>query len=205
MFWRDTIYAITLKCIVYCTSAVSTWTLTSTKLVRGTWADLSLKTASLLGIQDTGAGKSQLSTPLGSPMARASSVTEAAKRLQQTQMLLSQFSEANSRLATENDRLRAGRQILASDHADVLNEIDYLRSRLTRLETSANDVTSSNSLVSDVMRCCPDSVSYGFENPQVLTCTGTTAFVSTVCKWLYENPVHIKFYRNYFVFDMICA
>jgi hypothetical protein len=55
------------------------------------------------------------------------------------QMLLAQFSQANSKLAVENDKLRVGRQALANDHAEVLNEIEYLRSRLNMLE----DVTAS--------------------------------------------------------------
>ena len=54
-------------------------------------------------------------------------------------MLLAQFSQANSKLAVENDKLRVGRQALADDHAEVLNEIEYLRSRLNMLE----DVTST--------------------------------------------------------------
>lgn len=52
------------------------------------------------------------------------------------QMLLNQFSEANNRLAQDNQRLRQGRQMLATDHAVVLDEIDYLRGRLNRLEGS---------------------------------------------------------------------
>lgn len=53
------------------------------------------------------------------------------------QALLAQFSEANSQLAIENDRLKSGRQTLARDHSDVLNEIDYLRNRLSILEGAA--------------------------------------------------------------------
>jgi hypothetical protein len=52
-------------------------------------------------------------------------------------MLLNHFSEANVRLAQDNHRLREGRQMLATDHAVVLDEIDYLRGRLNRLEGSA--------------------------------------------------------------------
>lgn len=53
------------------------------------------------------------------------------------QALLAQFSEANSQLAIENDKLKSGRQALARDHSDVLNEIDYLRNRLSILEGAA--------------------------------------------------------------------
>lgn len=53
------------------------------------------------------------------------------------QMLLAQFSQANSKLAVENDKLRSGRQALANDHAEVLNEIEYLRGRLNLLEGSS--------------------------------------------------------------------
>jgi hypothetical protein len=50
------------------------------------------------------------------------------------QLLLAQFSRANSRLAVENEKLRSGRQELVNDHAEVLNEIEHLRNRLCLLE-----------------------------------------------------------------------
>lgn len=50
------------------------------------------------------------------------------------QLLLAQFSRANSRLAVENEKLRSGRQELMNDHAEVLNEIEHLRNRLCLLE-----------------------------------------------------------------------
>jgi hypothetical protein len=52
-------------------------------------------------------------------------------------MLLAQFSAANSKLIVENERLRTGRQALAEDHADVLDEIEHLRVRLSALEGAA--------------------------------------------------------------------
>ena len=57
-------------------------------------------------------------------------------------MLLAQFSQANSKLAVENDKLRTGRQALANDHAEVLNEIEYLRSRLNLIEDATSTVPS---------------------------------------------------------------
>ena len=54
------------------------------------------------------------------------------------QMLLAQFSQANSSLAVETDKLRTGRQELAAGSAGVRSEIEYLRSRLNVLEASAS-------------------------------------------------------------------
>ena len=60
-------------------------------------------------------------------------------------MLLAQFSEANSKLANENDKLRAGRQALADDHAEVLNEIEMLRGRLNVIEDVATPTSAASS------------------------------------------------------------
>lgn len=62
--------------------------------------------------------------------------TDMIKRLKETQTLLARFSEENNRLAKENDKLRAGRNILSSEHATVLDEIDMLRGKLTQLESA---------------------------------------------------------------------
>ncbi|KAG2487271.1 hypothetical protein HYH03_014112 [Edaphochlamys debaryana] len=59
---------------------------------------------------------------------------DLTRRLQDTQALLSRFSEENGRLARENDRLRANRQMLSQDHGEVLEEIEQLRSKLIQLE-----------------------------------------------------------------------
>ncbi|GBF90201.1 kif12 type kinesin [Raphidocelis subcapitata] len=61
---------------------------------------------------------------------------ELLRRLRETQGLLLQFSEENGRLARENDRLRTGRNVLSTEHATVLDEIDLLRSKLAQLEAS---------------------------------------------------------------------
>ncbi|GFR52859.1 hypothetical protein Agub_g15486 [Astrephomene gubernaculifera] len=58
------------------------------------------------------------------------------RRLMETQALLSRFSEENGRLAKENDRLRAGRQLLSQEHGEVLDEIELLRSKLVALESA---------------------------------------------------------------------
>lgn len=58
------------------------------------------------------------------------------KRLMETQTLLTRFSEENGRLAKENDRLRAGRQMLSQEHGEVLDEIETLRSKLVQLESA---------------------------------------------------------------------
>lgn len=69
---------------------------------------------------------------------------------QQVQALLAQFSAANSQLAIENDKLRSGRLELARDHSEVLNEIDYLRSRLSILEGAAVQMEKRSSGVTAI-------------------------------------------------------
>ena len=71
-----------------------------------------------------------------SPMAAGGGGSELLRRLKETQTLLVKFSEENGRLARENDRLRAGRNALGTEHAAVLDEIDLLRSKLGQLEQS---------------------------------------------------------------------
>ncbi|KAG2428082.1 hypothetical protein HYH02_014473 [Chlamydomonas schloesseri] len=58
------------------------------------------------------------------------------RRLMETQSLLSRFSEENGRLAKENDRLRANRQLLSQEHGEVLDEIETLRAKLGQLESA---------------------------------------------------------------------
>lgn len=62
--------------------------------------------------------------------------SDMIKRLKDTQALLARFSEENSRLAKENDRLRTNRQMLSAEHADVLDEIESLKGKLSGLETA---------------------------------------------------------------------
>lgn len=61
---------------------------------------------------------------------------ELRLRLRETQALLIKFSEENSRLAHDNEALQAGRKLLSSEHANVLDEIDLLRGKLSQLEHS---------------------------------------------------------------------
>ncbi len=55
------------------------------------------------------------------------------------------FSEENSRLARDNDRLRAGGNVLSAEHATVLDEIDLLRSKLSQLESSVLSAANGSS------------------------------------------------------------
>jgi hypothetical protein len=75
------------------------------------------------------------------------------------QMLLAQFSQANSKLAVENDKLCIGRQELANDHADVLNEIEYLRNRLNLLEDATSGGNSHTLSTSHTVRRVSNGVS----------------------------------------------
>jgi len=52
------------------------------------------------------------------------------------QALLARFSQENSLLARENDRLNQGRVALGAEHSDVLDEIEMLRERLSGLESA---------------------------------------------------------------------
>lgn len=52
-----------------------------------------------------------------SPPSRPPQEYDLGRRLRETQTLLSRFSEENSRLAKENDRLRVGRQVRACARA----------------------------------------------------------------------------------------
>jgi hypothetical protein len=61
---------------------------------------------------------------------------ELLRRLRETQALLIKFSEENSRLSSDNQRLQAGRNALSVEHASVLDEIDLLRGKLSQLEHS---------------------------------------------------------------------
>ncbi len=63
------------------------------------------------------------------------------------QGLLSRFSEENNRLAKENDKLRTFRQVLGVEHADVLDEIEQLRSKLSGLESAVISGTQTPSSV----------------------------------------------------------
>jgi hypothetical protein len=60
--------------------------------------------------------------------------SELLRRLRETQALLVKFSEENGRLARDNEKLQAGRNVLSAEHATVLDEIDLLRGKLSQLE-----------------------------------------------------------------------
>eukprot|EP00879_Flechtneria_rotunda_P018559 GHRR01019473.1.p1 GENE.GHRR01019473.1~~GHRR01019473.1.p1 ORF type:complete len:720 (+),score=272.03 GHRR01019473.1:2217-4376(+) len=70
---------------------------------------------------------------------------ELVRRLHETQQLLINFSEENSRLARENEKLQAGRNVLSAEHATVLDEIDLLKGKLTQLERSVLTAATGSS------------------------------------------------------------
>ncbi|WIA28382.1 hypothetical protein OEZ86_010928 [Tetradesmus obliquus] len=74
--------------------------------------------------------------------------SELLRRLRETQALLVKFSEENGRLARDNEKLQAGRNVLSAEHATVLDEIDLLRGKLSQLErnvlTAAAMATTTN-------------------------------------------------------------
>jgi uncharacterized phage infection (PIP) family protein YhgE len=84
-----------------------------------------------------GSGAGSLSGNLGN--------AELLRRLRETQALLIKFSEENSRLARDNDKLQAGRKVLSNEHANVLDEIDLLRGKLSQLEQSVLTAAAAGS------------------------------------------------------------
>lgn len=61
---------------------------------------------------------------------------ELSRRLADSQRLLGTLSSENSRLAAENERLRAGGLQVAGEYSGAVEEIEWLRSKLARLEAS---------------------------------------------------------------------
>jgi hypothetical protein len=61
---------------------------------------------------------------------------ELSRRLNDAQRLLGTLSSENSRLAAENERLRAGGLQVAGEYSGAVEEIEWLRSKLARLEVS---------------------------------------------------------------------
>ena len=59
---------------------------------------------------------------------------ELRDRLKETQSILDCFTEENSRLARENERLRSGGRHVAGRGGALLQEIDMLRAKLNQLE-----------------------------------------------------------------------
>ena len=68
---------------------------------------------------------------------------ELNRRLTDAQRLLSTLSSENARLAGENERLRAGGLQVAGEYSGAVEEIEWLRSKLARLEVSLMGVSSS--------------------------------------------------------------
>lgn len=75
--------------------------------------------------------------------------SELLRRLKDTQGLLVRFSEENSRLARENDKLRGSKNVLNAEHATVLEEIDLLRGKLSQIEQSVLGPVASGEYASD--------------------------------------------------------
>lgn len=73
---------------------------------------------------------------------------ELLRRLRDTQALLIKFSEENSRLSTDNQMLQAGRNALGAEHANVLDEIDLLRGKLSQLESNVLAAAAASSSAS---------------------------------------------------------
>lgn len=61
---------------------------------------------------------------------------ELSRRLNDAQRLLGTLSSENSRLAAENERLRAGGLQVAGEYSGAVEEIEWLKSKLSRLEVS---------------------------------------------------------------------
>ncbi|GAX83449.1 hypothetical protein CEUSTIGMA_g10874.t1 [Chlamydomonas eustigma] len=73
--------------------------------------------------------------------------SEMQKRLRETQSLLSRFSEENTRLAKENDKLVRNRAVMSVEHADVLDEIEQLRGQLVGFESAVVNGQQSPSVI----------------------------------------------------------
>jgi len=71
-----------------------------------------------------------------SPTGGTLTSSELLRRLRDTQALLIKFSEENGRLSADNQQLQANRKALGAEHANVLDEIDLLRGKLSQLESN---------------------------------------------------------------------
>lgn len=83
-------------------------------------------------------GAAAAALPAHSLMLRVPSTAqeELTRRLGDAQRLLGTLSTENARLAAENERLRAGGMQVAGEYSGAVEEIEWLRSKLARLETS---------------------------------------------------------------------
>lgn len=61
-------------------------------------------------------------------------LSDITQRLVETQRLLTTLASDNARLAVENDRLRAGGLQVAGDYSGAVEEVEWLRAKLARLE-----------------------------------------------------------------------
>ncbi|DBA73314.1 TPA: hypothetical protein ACH3X1_011366 [Trebouxia sp. C0004] len=61
---------------------------------------------------------------------------EMARKLAESQQMIARFSRENERLANQNEQLTGSTQIVANDYKGALDEVDWLRNKLERLETS---------------------------------------------------------------------
>ncbi|KAA6418107.1 MAG: Kif12 type kinesin [Trebouxia sp. A1-2] len=81
---------------------------------------------------------------VGKPAAAAGSAApldqlpagELARKLAESQQMIARFSRENERLANQNEQLTGSKQIVANDYKGALDEVDWLRNKLERLETS---------------------------------------------------------------------
>lgn len=89
-------------------------------------------------------GSSILNLDGGDENSSKSDVEDVKVRLVDAQRLLVSMANENSRLAAENERLRAGTALVAGDYSGALDEVDWLKSKLAALEASLVENTSTN-------------------------------------------------------------
>jgi regulator of replication initiation timing len=61
-------------------------------------------------------------------------ISDLTQRLADSQRLLTTMAMENSRLAAENERLRAGGMQVSTDYSGAVEEVEWLRSKLAKLE-----------------------------------------------------------------------
>jgi hypothetical protein len=119
----------------------------------GDSAGLSLPTATTPNASAVGVPRSQFSPGSSPSPLPAHSVMlpvptapqeELSRRLNDAQRLLGTLSSENSRLAAENERLRAGGLQVAGEYSGAVEEIEWLRSKLARLEVSLMGVSAGS-------------------------------------------------------------